>query len=741
MAWTRINVMLPTYKRSDMRLRYFVDSALKTCASVDNICFTFVCNEQDTETHRYLTTRLRGVADFCVLMESLQTPHLAKYFNQAYKDTEFKDDSVCVSMFGDDFVFKTDRWDEILLQWVNDYDGIGIFYGDDMNRFHGDLATMFVTTRKYIEAQGHDEFMCELFPIDEIDVIHHDIAKAVGRLFYLPHVKILHDHSTLPGKMDAVWTRMREQLHVVDRNRPQSADEIAKRVAALKKNVNDDLHPKLPVIMTTYNRDKLLHRTIMSYNAAYVVPDKIDVYDDCSYRATKSLIGTMHGAVLHEGTEHVGDAGKTPMALADQFSNPNVNAVVVLDSDCELFPTWYVRAWAVYRQMLKTKNVAAVSLFNPFEGQICKDPDIPGVVRREHLGGLGMIVTRDYWERYIKGYHEKYGTWARWDNQGCLDAIADGMVVGAVSPSVIQHIGLYDGSHVGPNNKSYAEDYIGNMIDVRPVAVDFKAPVEKVLVSLQGRYGDTILGSLIVNMIRDAGYIVDWLTLPVYHDLVNLTAPGIRVILNGADPSSTFSHTDTQTMREMYPGYKYYVNLQPGAPENHGKLLASGMNMAFFCKQIAERVLGRELPDDLKAYRRLSREKVIDIYGFTPVKPLALIVPDVISIPNAMTQEWMDEQFEELSKTYTVRYLVKKRPEGKSWPYLKNRYIFNLSFEDCLFLIKDAALLVANDSGLAWAAIYADGCKKKIMHRRKRLGETNMRFSDFDDTYEDITVD
>ena len=210
MRYNKICIMVPTYKRSKTSLPVFIDSALAT-ATLKNICFSFCVNKKDTETIDYLSQRDWDYGtEWEIIYEDLIQPNLAYYFNKMYDETKFDSSGTCVSMFGDDMVFKTYGWDEKFLNTINNYNGIGVFWADDNYIAHDQLCVNLVVTRKMVEATKH-RFMCDLFHADMIDTIWMEVGKLTNTGHYLNDVIIQHNHSTKkPGEeWDETFMRLR----------------------------------------------------------------------------------------------------------------------------------------------------------------------------------------------------------------------------------------------------------------------------------------------------------------------------------------------------------------------------------------------------------------------------------------------------------------------------------------------------------------------------------------------------
>jgi hypothetical protein len=104
-----------------------------------------------------------------------------------------------VMQCADDIVFRTAGWDRLVLEAFAAYpDRIALVYGDDL--IHGEaLATHSFAHRRWTDATGY--FTPPWFSCDYSDAWLYDVAKAIGRLHYLPGLVTEHLHP-VAGKGD-----------------------------------------------------------------------------------------------------------------------------------------------------------------------------------------------------------------------------------------------------------------------------------------------------------------------------------------------------------------------------------------------------------------------------------------------------------------------------------------------------------------------------------------------------------
>ena len=235
MKYDKICIMLPTYKRHGTYLPKFINTAIEMASDPKNICFSFCVNRDDTGTQCYLEElfhkKYRRV-DYEIIIETLQKPNLAIYFNMMYNRTKFKDDSIIVSQFGDDMEFRTKGWDTKFIELINSYDGIGVFWANDDYIAGYRCPVNLLVTRKMIGATGLP-FMCELFTADMIDWIWGKIGKYTRTSHYLPDVHIFHNHNSGKPKeeWDETFKRLRPEQDAARVIGKQTAKEVAVKAA------------------------------------------------------------------------------------------------------------------------------------------------------------------------------------------------------------------------------------------------------------------------------------------------------------------------------------------------------------------------------------------------------------------------------------------------------------------------------------------------------------------------------
>lgn len=753
--YKKINLMLPTFMRSDGKLRVFIDTALATVSDPKNIVFTFCINDKDPDTAAYLKAKQKDIeragAAVFIVHENLDRPHLGKYFNMMYEHHKKKLDNTClVSMVGDDMEFKSDNWDLRILQAANLFDGICIIYGDDLKSMYKKMCVNLFTSVEMVDAQG-GQFMCEEFEIDMIDLVWQQVAERLGINVYLGDVKIFHNHATLPGKMDSVWRRMRESYGRASGAWAKHGKAIVEqKVSLIKGNLPEIFSPQFDVIMTTYDRCSLLTQTITSYNASQRLPEKIHVFDDCSGEIdfVRKAISTMKNAELHEATERMCGWKKTPAVLREFFESRKSNGVLIIDSDVEFSPLWYHRACVLHRRFAEDKHVAFWTLFNNRPQGSPVDELGDGLVPSKCVGALGCFVSAESYRKYIKPHafneNEKL---INWDNRMSQHATNDGKGVFVCSPSFFQHTGYLDGMHMDKTMTDptvaydfYSHDISDGEVFDRKYAID-KAfqKTGKVLFFCPARHGDVVAGAMIANQIVQLGYKVTFVALPSTETLAQHVCQGADIqTMNDVPRTAAWGYSDTSMLKRQFPMHGYYVNAQWGSPENHYNYIQSGMHPLDWLKRRVERILDKELSCDYLEFAATGRPHCADVEWNT-TKPRCVIAPDAItsSAISADLLKRLRGKYEQ--EGYEVKVLVKELPNDCVWREVRDSHIFGLSIMQCIEAIKKCDLFVGNDSGLAWCALHSK-CEKHIYHKPDRLRVVNTRFSHIDPKAIDIVV-
>ena len=231
MTYDKICLMLPTYGRSHNYLPVFIQSAVDTMSDSSRVHFAFLVNVNDSATKDFINAFDFKGCGWEMIEESLPTPHLARYFNMLYALTKTRDEAgTVVTMVGDDMEFKTKDWDYRILQLINNYDGVGIFWANDEYIAREKLCVNIFTTRKFVMATDRP-FMCELFPGEMIDLVWYEVGRITKTLHFDPYTIIYHNHSG--KKPDLTCKRLQPSRDEGWRIGKAKARQVAEEIAAI----------------------------------------------------------------------------------------------------------------------------------------------------------------------------------------------------------------------------------------------------------------------------------------------------------------------------------------------------------------------------------------------------------------------------------------------------------------------------------------------------------------------------
>ena len=216
MIWDKIALFLPTYGRTHNHLPAFISSCMEMTENPAKVHFSFLVNSNDQTTKEFINAYNFGAFSWEMIEESLPTPHLAKYYNMLYALTCTRDESgTVVSMVGDDMIFRTKGWEKTLLDTINQYKGIGVFWLNDDYIARERLCVNIFVTRQFVRMTERP-FMCEAFAAEMIDVVWYEAGRLTKTLHFLPDVHLMHNHG---GKLkDATHMRLephRKEAHDV----------------------------------------------------------------------------------------------------------------------------------------------------------------------------------------------------------------------------------------------------------------------------------------------------------------------------------------------------------------------------------------------------------------------------------------------------------------------------------------------------------------------------------------------
>lgn len=203
----------------------------------------------------------------------------------------------------------------------------------------------------------------------------------------------------------------------------------------------------MEVLLTTCDRIELLRGTVESYLSAKDRPNGLWVFDDASTDEAAVREATAPVAKSFDRRQHrLGAHVNTPQALADVFARTGTDVILVLDSDTEFASDWWPMAQRLFDRARQERGFACLSLFDD-----CNFESYPtlldGLRTKQGVGAFGTVITRDYFDRYVRP--EWDAGRPNWDYKASRKAFTEGFQVFVTDPSVLQHTGTMDGTHVG----------------------------------------------------------------------------------------------------------------------------------------------------------------------------------------------------------------------------------------------------------------------------------------------------
>jgi len=200
----KIAIIVPSRERMNRKLT-LLTSIITSVSNINNITVYFGTDMDDPT--RNLVYKIAAAVP-CVKVVDIEThgkfPGLGKLWNVCVENST----EDIISMIGDDMVFLTQGWDDMLLKEFENMpeDKIKAVHCND-NHHGKKLAVNLFCHRKYAEVMGR--FMREEFKINWVDQWLHQMFNCFGRLTYREDIMIEHRH-WLYGKAnhDQIATRM-----------------------------------------------------------------------------------------------------------------------------------------------------------------------------------------------------------------------------------------------------------------------------------------------------------------------------------------------------------------------------------------------------------------------------------------------------------------------------------------------------------------------------------------------------
>ena len=201
----KIAILVPSRERMNRRLTMLM-SILTSVKDINNVNVYIGVDEDDPTKDKI---KKIAAAIPCVKIVNIKNEGkfigLGKMWNLCVAESNEE----IISMIGDDMVFLTPNWDEMLIEEFKKAPPDKIHGVHCNDGYHGEkLAVNFFCLRKYAELM-EGKFMREEFKINWIDQWLHQLFKSMGRLNYRGDIMIEHRHWVLgKDKRDTVADRM-----------------------------------------------------------------------------------------------------------------------------------------------------------------------------------------------------------------------------------------------------------------------------------------------------------------------------------------------------------------------------------------------------------------------------------------------------------------------------------------------------------------------------------------------------
>jgi len=201
----KIAILVPSRERMNRRLTMLM-SILTSVKDINNVNVYFGVDEDDPTRDR-----IKKIAAAIPCVKIVDIKNEGKFIGLGKMWNLCSDASTeeIISMIGDDMVFATPGWDEMLIEEFKKSPADKIYGVHCNDGYHGEkLAVNFFCLRKYADLMS-GKFMREEFKINWIDQWLHQVFSSVGRLKYRGDIMIEHRHWVLgKDKKDNVADRM-----------------------------------------------------------------------------------------------------------------------------------------------------------------------------------------------------------------------------------------------------------------------------------------------------------------------------------------------------------------------------------------------------------------------------------------------------------------------------------------------------------------------------------------------------
>jgi len=202
----KISLLVPSRERLNLKLT-LISSIITTAKNIDNVELLFGVDEDDPT--RDIAYKIANAISFVKIVD-IQNEGKFIGINKIWNLLVPHAQGDILGYIGDDMIFKTPNWDEMIIQELTDdlpIDKIKLVHCYDGYRTTDEICVNAFLHKKYTEVVG---YLCrEEFLINWSDQWLYQTFKAFDRIKYRPDIHIQHNHWVFGSrKKDAVADRM-----------------------------------------------------------------------------------------------------------------------------------------------------------------------------------------------------------------------------------------------------------------------------------------------------------------------------------------------------------------------------------------------------------------------------------------------------------------------------------------------------------------------------------------------------
>jgi len=165
----------------------------------------------------------------------------------------------------------------------------------------------------------------------------------------------------------------------------------------------------IPIAITTYNRTEYLKRTLKSLENSYANLENLVIVDDCSKneKHVAYLRKLNYTIVLNDS--NLGTFKNTIKAVNLAFEkNKESNYIVYAQDDILFSKNWLYDSIALFESIPKDERIAYLNLCDRNSKE---KPTHLGyeILKIGHHGALCWLISKKFWEKFIKNCEDKNG--------------------------------------------------------------------------------------------------------------------------------------------------------------------------------------------------------------------------------------------------------------------------------------------------------------------------------------------